>query len=111
MWNRGITPSITSNGLTKVGSASITRVVAMTAEVNPRISIIIPSRNDAAALGRTLDDLDGLAGINQAEVIVAAWGDYEGTERTVAGRARLLWPSDSTRAALMNAGARVARGD
>src|SRR5262249_30356893 len=67
--------------------------------------------NDAAALGRTLDVLGGLAGINQAEVIVAAWGDHEGTERTVAGRARLLWPSDSTRAALMNARARVARGD
>jgi len=87
------------------------RVGAMTVEVRPRISIVIPSRNDAAALCRTLDDLGGLAGIDQAEVIVAAWGDQEDTVRTVAGRARLLWHSDSTRAALMNAGATVARGD
>ena len=87
------------------------RIGAMTAEVNPRISIIIPSRNDAAALCRTLDDLGTLPGIDQAEVIVAAWGDHEGTERTLAGRARLLWSTNSTRAWLLNAGARVARGD
>ena len=87
------------------------RIGAMTAEVNPRVSIIIPSRNDAAALCRTLDDLGTLPGIDQAEVIVAAWGDHEGTERTLAGRARLLWSTNSTRAWLLNAGARVARGD
>lgn len=77
----------------------------------PRFSVVIPARNDAAALGRTLDYLGGLAGIGEAEVIVAAAGDPEGTERAVAGRARLLWPEGSTRAALMNAGAAVARGD
>jgi glycosyltransferase involved in cell wall biosynthesis len=67
-------------------------------------------RNDAAAVGRTLDQLVG-SGIAGAEVIVAASGDPVGTERAVAGRARLLWPEDSTRAALMNAGAAAARGD
>ena len=77
----------------------------------PRFSVVIPARNDAAALGRTLDYLGGLAGIGETEVIVAAAGDPEGTERAVAGRARLLWPEGSTRAALMNAGAAVARGD
>ncbi len=76
-----------------------------------RLSVVIPCRNDAAALGRTLDYLGGLAGIEAAEVIVAASGDPESTERAVAGRARLLWPGGSTRAALMNAGAAVARGD
>ncbi len=76
----------------------------------PRLSIIIPARNDAAALGRTLDLLGRLVGANPVEIIVAASGDPEGTEREVAGRARLLWPGGSARAALMNAGATVARG-
>ena len=68
-------------------------------------SIIVPARNDAAALARTLDALETLAGRATAEVVVAAFGDRAGTERAVAGRARLLWPDGSTRAALMNAGA------
>ena len=76
-----------------------------------KLSIIVPIRNDAAALARTLDYLGGLPGIADAEIIVAASGDPEGTERAVAGRARLLWPAGSTRAALMNAGADAARGD
>jgi glycosyltransferase involved in cell wall biosynthesis len=81
-----------------------------------RISIIVPVRNDAPALARTLDAL--LAGPAVArssaadvEVIVAAAGDRPGTERAVAGRARLLWPEGSTRAALMNAGAAAGSGD
>ena len=69
-----------------------------------RISVIIPSRCDAAALGRTVDALTVLSGIERAEVIVAAWGDQAGTDRAVAGRARVLWPGGCTRAALMNAG-------
>ncbi len=76
----------------------------------PRISIVVPSRNDAAALGRTLDFLSGLAVAGECEILVAASGDPEGTERATTGRARLLWPRGSTRAALMNAGAAVARG-
>ncbi|HLF49664.1 MAG TPA: glycosyltransferase [Methylomirabilota bacterium] len=76
-----------------------------------RFSLIIPARNDAAALGRTLDYLGGLAGMERAEVIVAASGDLDGTARAVAGRARLLRPSGSTRAALMNAAAVAAQGD
>jgi rSAM/selenodomain-associated transferase 2 len=78
--------------------------------MTPRLSIIIPVRNDAAALGRTLDSLRGLVRTGTVEVIVAASGDPEGTERAVAGRAQLLWPAGSTRAALMNAGAAAARG-
>ncbi len=77
----------------------------------PRISIIIPARNDAAALRRTLHYVDKLVGIERAEVVVVASGDPEGTERAVAHRARLLWPSASTRAALMNAGAAAARSE
>jgi rSAM/selenodomain-associated transferase 2 len=74
------------------------------------LTIIIPARNDAAALGRTLDCLTALTGTGNVEIIVAASGDREGTAQAVAGRARLIWPSGSTRAALMNAGAEVAGG-
>ena len=77
----------------------------------PWLSIVIPARNDAPALGRTLAHLAGLPGIEGAEVIVAAAGDVEGTVAAVAGRARLLWPGGSTRAQLMNAGAAAAAGD
>jgi len=76
-----------------------------------RFSVILPVRNDAAALGRTLDRLETLVGTDAVEVIVAASGDSAGTERAVAGRARLLWPPGSARSALMNAGAAAARGD
>ncbi len=76
-----------------------------------RISIVIPVRNDAAALARTLDHLVAMGGAGAAEIIVAASGDPEGTARAVGGRARLHWPGGSTRAALMNAGAAVANGD
>jgi rSAM/selenodomain-associated transferase 2 len=78
--------------------------------MRPAVSIVIPCRNDALALGRTLDHLATLDGIAAAEVIVAAAGDPEGTLRAVAGRARLIWPHGATRARLMNAGAAAARG-
>ena len=54
----------------------------------PRCSIIIPARDDAEALGRTLEHLGDLVGIHLAEIIVAA-----------AGRAPLLIPGGSARAA------------
>jgi hypothetical protein len=77
----------------------------------PRLPTIIPRRNDAAALGCTLDYLSGLEGMASIKVMVAASGDPDGTEQAVAGRARLLWPASSTRAILMNAGAAQARGE
>ncbi|MFQ5962018.1 MAG: TIGR04283 family arsenosugar biosynthesis glycosyltransferase [Candidatus Methylomirabilales bacterium] len=77
----------------------------------PRFSIVIPVRTDADALGRTLDHLETLAGIDRTEVIVAASGDPDGTTRAAAGRAQLLWPPGSTRSALMNAGAATAKGE
>jgi len=79
--------------------------------MGPRVSIVIPARNDAAALRRTLDHLVRLPGVEDAEIVVAAAGDPDGTARAVAGRARLLWPGGSTRAALMNAGAATAGGE
>jgi rSAM/selenodomain-associated transferase 2 len=74
-------------------------------------SIVLPARNDAAALGRTLDHLVRLPGIQTAEIIVAASGDPDGTIRAVGERARLLWIEDSSRASLMNAGAEAASGE
>jgi len=76
-----------------------------------RISIIIPARDDAAALAGTLDHLECLPGMEAAEIIVASSGDPQGTARAVGGRARLLVHSDGTRAGLMNAGAAVASGE
>ena len=55
----------------------------------PLISIIIPARNDAVALQRTLDHLQQLTGIAGVEILVAASGDLRSTERAVAGRAQL----------------------
>lgn len=79
--------------------------------MDPLISIIIPARNDAKALRLTLDHLQTLRGIEAAEVIVAAAGETEETENAVGGRATLIRPALSARAALMNAGAAQARGN
>jgi glycosyltransferase involved in cell wall biosynthesis len=79
--------------------------------MTPRLSIIIPARTDHAALARTLDYLLGLPGVAATEIIVAASGDRQAVQQAVRGRARLLWPDGSTRAALMNAGADASRGD
>jgi glycosyltransferase involved in cell wall biosynthesis len=76
--------------------------------MNPSVSIIIPARNDAKALKLTLDHLRCVRGVERAEIIVAASGEKEETENAVAGRAKIVWPEGSTRAALMNAGASLA---
>jgi uncharacterized protein len=76
----------------------------------PRVSIVIPARNDSAALARTLAPLARVVGIDESEVIVAGAGDREATEQAIAGRARLIWPGGATRSELMNAGAAAARG-
>ena len=77
----------------------------------PLISIIIPARNDAVALQHTLELLEQLTGIGGAEILVAASGDMRSTKQAVAGRAQLIWPARSSRSALMNSAADVARGD
>jgi rSAM/selenodomain-associated transferase 2 len=77
----------------------------------PRLSIVIPVRNDAEALARTLDHLARVCPGLATEIVVAAAGEVEATARAVGCRARLLVPGGSTRAALMNAGAAAATGD
>jgi len=79
--------------------------------MDPLISIIIPARNDAAACRHTLDCLQQAVGIADAEIIIAASGDTSPTQEAVAGRAQLLWPGSSSRAALMNSAADIARGE
>ena len=76
-----------------------------------RLSIVIPARNDAAALARTLDHPDESGIASAVEIIVGASGDRDGTVAAVRHRAQIVWPDGSTRAALMNAGAAVATGD
>ena len=75
------------------------------------MSIIIPARNDADALARTLAQLEDLSGIEHAEIVAAGTGDTAAAERAAARRTRLLRPGGSTRAELMNAGAAEARGE
>jgi hypothetical protein len=72
---------------------------------------VIPVRNDAGALARTLDWLAAVPGMESAEAIVAAAPEPDATERVAAGRARVIRPGGSTRAELMNAGAAVAHGE
>ena len=79
--------------------------------MSPRVSIVIPARSDAQALHLALDHLERLRRIEAAEIIVAASGEKTQTENAVGGRATIVWPSHSTRAALMNAGASLASGD
>ena len=74
------------------------------------VSIVIPVRNDATALDRTLEYLERTVP-GAVEIVVAASGARAATERVVGSRARLLWPDGSTRARLMNAGAAAATGD
>jgi rSAM/selenodomain-associated transferase 2 len=78
--------------------------------MSPRVSIVIPARNDAEALARTLDHLE--CHLSPAvELIVAATGSRAAAERAVRDRARLIWPEGTTRAHCMNAGAAAAHGD
>jgi rSAM/selenodomain-associated transferase 2 len=93
------------------GDPARARARARTLLSVPALSIVIPSRNDAEALGRTLAHLERSPGMRDVEIVVAAAGDRAGTEQAAGGRARLLWPTGTTRAQLMNAGAAAARGD
>jgi len=76
-----------------------------------RVSIIIPARDDAAALAASLGRLGCLEGIETAEIIVASAGETEMTARAVGDRGRLVVPGITTRSGLMNAGAATASGE
>jgi rSAM/selenodomain-associated transferase 2 len=75
------------------------------------ISVVIPARNEAAALSDTLAALAAVTPPGAAEVVVAVGGSVDDTAALAARRARVVHGSEATRAALLNAGARAARGD
>jgi len=75
------------------------------------ISVIIPAMNEEAHLGATLAYLRQHAPHPSAEIIVAEGGSADATADVARRWATVMHGHDSTRAALMNAGARVARGD
>jgi hypothetical protein len=50
------------------------------------VSVVIPVRDDAAALARTLDHLVARPGAVDLDVVVAAAGDAEATRRVTEGR-------------------------
>lgn len=75
------------------------------------ISIIIPARNEEGHLGPTLTYLRQHASHPSAEIIVAEGGNVDRTVAVARRWATVVHGHDSTRAALMNAGAQAARGD
>lgn len=74
---------------------------------NPRVSIIVPTLNEAPCLGQLLQRLQA----KDSEVIVVDGGSSDGTvDLAAAGVCRVLH-SDAGRATQMNAGAASARGE
>jgi len=74
------------------------------------ISVVIPARNEAATLGDTLAYLAGCTPSDRAEVVVAVGGSADDTATVAARSARVVVGTDPSRAGLLNAGARAARG-
>ncbi len=75
-----------------------------------RISIVIPTLNEAARIGRTLEELSSMTGIH--EVIVADGGSGDRTAEIAQSFAGVrVIRANRGRAAQMNAGAAVAAGE
>lgn len=74
------------------------------------ISIIIPARNEETHLGMTLAYLKQYAPVD-TEIIVAEGSSEDRTAEIARSCAVTVLGCDCTRAALMNTGARVARGE
>jgi rSAM/selenodomain-associated transferase 2 len=72
-----------------------------------RISVIVPTLNEAAVIGRTLSQLAGVGGL---ELIVSDGGSADETVSLAARWAKVI-ASRAGRAAQMNEGARAASGD
>jgi rSAM/selenodomain-associated transferase 2 len=81
---------------------------ADTPEPLPAISIIIPTLDEEAALGTTLDALSRLRGA--VEVIVVDGGSRDGTVALARARGVAVLASARGRGVQMHAGARAARG-
>jgi rSAM/selenodomain-associated transferase 2 len=75
------------------------------------ISIVIPARDEASVLGETLTTLRTSTPPGAGELIVAVSESSDGTAAIAHREVRLVRGSDPTRAGLLNAGARAARGE
>jgi rSAM/selenodomain-associated transferase 2 len=76
--------------------------------LKPRISIVIPTLNEAACLPETLKSLDGA---DNLEVIVVDGGSSDGTARLAMAAEASLVQVPAQRAHQLNQGAAVATGD
>jgi rSAM/selenodomain-associated transferase 2 len=74
------------------------------------ISVVIPARNEADTLGDTLAYLGACTPPGAGEIVVAVGGSTDGTAAVAARGARVVLGDDPSRAGLLNAGARGARG-
>ncbi len=77
--------------------------------VAERISVIIPARNEAPVIGRTLRALQPVRGVG--EIIVVDGGSEDGTAVVARPLCDRLIASPAGRAVQMNAGAAAATGD
>jgi rSAM/selenodomain-associated transferase 2 len=75
----------------------------------PRISVIVPTINEARALGKTLEVLTTLEGV--LEVIVVDGGSLDATATLARAHGVRLLFANRGRGIQMDAGARAARGD
>jgi len=75
-----------------------------------RLSVIVPTLNEAASIGDTLQPLQALRSRGH-EVILVDGGSEDDTLQLAAGLADLCISAPSGRARQMNAGAAAARGD
>ncbi|MGS2724517.1 TIGR04283 family arsenosugar biosynthesis glycosyltransferase [Porticoccus sp. GXU_MW_L64] len=75
-----------------------------------KLSIIIPTLNEAELIEATLKPLQGLRA-EGVEIIVADGGSNDGTAQLAQSLVDTVWLSDPGRARQMNAGAMIASGD
>ena len=79
----------------------------LASDASQRISIIIPTLNEAACIGDSLESLRGAAGV---ETIVVDAGSHDGTPQLAEAHSCRVLTAPPGRAGQMNAGAAVATG-
>ncbi len=77
----------------------------------PRVSVVVPTLNEATTLPETLAPLQPLRASGQAEVVVSDGGSVDGTPSVAAALADHVVIGSPGRAEQMNRGAGAARGE